>query len=148
MAKEKTDNSKYESAYGGGFITSGQFIAELMCGRLAKKNKKELPNKFWNMPAHKRSFMQNILAANALLKMYHPKAIIAAIRKAPNLYSLRAPWLDDLIKQEQEQLEAFEEKVETQPTTPLPADISITEKPRESFAIKKSPLDKLRELDG
>lgn len=148
MAKVQSDESRYESRYGGGFITPAQYIAEVMCERVAKKNKKDLPIKFWNLPAHKRNFMVTILAANALLKLYHPKAIIAALRKSPTVYSLRAPWLDAIIQEEQEKLDKFVEEVSTTPSPSPAKDIDTSEKPRESFVSQQSTLNKLRGLDG
>ena len=49
MAKNRSDSSKYESRQGGGWITSAQFLAEVMCERYAKKNGEELVYKFWNV---------------------------------------------------------------------------------------------------
>ena len=144
MAKTKSDDSRYESRFGGGYVSPAQYITEIICERFAGKNGKSLPQKFWSTPEHKRSFMMTLLTANALLKMYHPKAIISALRRLPNLYSLKAAWLDDVIKEEQAKIDAFVEQVEV--ATPPPAEISVTEKPRESFNNKKSTLDKLRDL--
>lgn len=148
MAKLRTDDSRYESKYGGGYVSPAQYIAEMVCERIAKKNKKDLPIKFWSTAAWKRSFLTNVLAANSLLKLYQPKAIIAALRKAYNVYSLRAPWLDDLFKEEQEKLDNLKTVEDTPSPSPADVVVSTEEKPRESFTTKESPLKKLRGLDG
>lgn len=148
MADKESNKSRYESRYGGNWLSPAQYIAELMCERVAKKNKKDLPLKFWNLPAHKRNFMVTILAANALLKLYHPKAVIAAIRKSPTVYSLRAPWLDAIIQEEQEKLDKFVEEIKTAPSPSPAEDVNTSEKPRESFVSQQSTLNKLRGLDG
>lgn len=149
MAQERSDNSRYESRYGGGFVTPAQYIAEIMCERAAKKDKKDLPVKFWNLPTWKRTFMTQVLAANSVLKLYSPKAIIAALRRAPTVYSLRAHWLDPIMQEEQAKVESYESKMEqaapvAEVTPAMPVKI---EKPRESFSTEKSKLKKLRELD-
>ena len=149
MPQNKTDNSRYESKYGGNFVSPAQFISEMMCERLAKKQKSDLPFKFWSTPKWKRAFMTNILAANGLLKIYSARAIITALNKSFNVYSLRAPWLDDVIKQEQEKIDSYVEKIEEAPT-PSPAQpVNTTEKPRDNFIQNKNnTLNKLRALDG
>lgn len=145
MAKEKSDTSKYESRYGGGFVSGGQYIAEIMCERIAKKDGRGLPVKFWNLPTWKKIFMQQLLASNGLLKLYHSQAILSALRKDTKAYSLRAPWLDDIIKEEQMKLDAIPikspDKVVVEPI------MDKQEKPRDSFSNKQSTLKKLRELD-
>ena len=76
MAVNESEESRYQSSYGGGWVSAAQRIAEIMCERQAKSKKVDLPPKFWNLPTWKRSFMQQILAANSLLKVYKPKSIL------------------------------------------------------------------------
>jgi hypothetical protein len=142
MATNESNESRYQSAYGGNWVTPAQRIAEIMCERLAKQKKIDLPVKFWNLPAWKRTFMQQILAANSLLKVYKPKSILTALKREPKAYSLRAAWLIAVIKEEEDKQERIE-KVEETPSTPV---LSTTEQPRVSFSPTKSKLSKLREL--
>jgi hypothetical protein len=148
MAQNRSEASRYKSNYGGDYVSPAQFIAEVMCERLAKKEKTSLPMQFWNTPKWKRTFMMQILAANGILKLYSPKAILSALRKAYNVYSLRAGWLQPLIQEEQAKIDNEASKINDEPLTPSPAQINTTEKPRESFTNQKSKLSKLRGLDG
>src|SRR5687768_11913796 len=120
MAKNRSENSKFESNYGGGHITAAQYLAELMCERIAKKNKKELGPRFWNTSLWKRTFCSQVLAANHLLKLYNSKAIVAALKEVPWAYSLRAEFLDPVIKDKQERMDrqaalAVEKEKEREP---------------------------------
>lgn len=143
MAKSRSESSKYESRYGGGHITAAQYLAELMCERIAKKNKKELVPHFWKTSLWKQTFCSQLLAANALLKLYEIKAITLALKENLHALSLRTKFLDPIIKDKQERLNreaaATPQVIErVEPTNPFPA------KP---FIEKKSILDKLRDLE-
>lgn len=143
MATKKSESNRYESRYGGNYISPAQFIAELMCERIGKKNGQDLAVCFWKLPAWKKQFLLQVMHANSLLKLYSPKAIINALTNDKKAYSLKAPWLADSIQQEQDKIDA----------TPIPKEIEvkpielIVEKPREAFSANKSNMKKLRELD-
>src|SRR5688572_22380094 len=125
MPANKTESSKYQSRYGGGFVGEAQFIAEIMCERLGQKNKQDLPLQFWQQPAWKKTFISQILAANSLLKLYKGRAIISALRKSPKVFSLRAPWLADLIQQEQVHIDRVDKQIAEAnkvESAPLPAE--------------------------
>ena len=98
MPKELTEKSCYESAYGGGAISPAQYLTEVICARISKRDNKELPVKFWNNPIWAKVFKQQIAAANSLLKKYLMKSIMDALAKEKTAYSLRAPWLVLAIK--------------------------------------------------
>lgn len=150
MAKQESENSRYESKFGGGFVSPAQFIAEIMCSRMAKKDGYDLPMQFWKLPAWKKNFMSQVLAANATLKLYSVKAILTALRKVPNAYSLRARWLVDVMEKEQIQYETVEAKIEAkikEEVVPAPSPAKPPEAPRPSFTPKKTTLGKLRKLD-
>jgi hypothetical protein len=138
------NKQKFPSRYSSGsFITAAQYIAELMCEKQAQKKKIELPQRFWNLAHWKKPYKIQILAAQGLLKIYDVKAILSALKSkdAYSIYSLHAPYLDDIIKREQRSLQAR-----------LPSeDVNVerkstTEKPRE-HRVKKTELGKLRGLD-
>ncbi len=147
MAKERTEASRYESRYGGNAITPAQFIAELMCERLAKKDKKDLPVKFWNLPTWKRTFLQQVLAANTLLKVFSPKAILQALKREPKVFSLRAPWFTPVVQEEQQKCDVAEAKQEAAPPPVVETKPPVVEQPRPTIATKKSILNKLREYE-
>ncbi len=153
MPEIQSNASRYQSRYGGGFITPNNYIVELICERIALKEKLgALPVKFWSLPKWKKIYMQQLLIATSLLKMYDPQAVITGLKKHPKVWSLRAPWLDDTFKEEQESLNKQKElikqrEVEKEPTREaLPAQTE-PEAPRESFSPQKSIKAKLRDLD-
>lgn len=133
----------FVSRYGAGDnITAAQYIAEIMCERLARKDKEDLPVKFWNTPKWQRTFKQQILAAHSILKLHKADAIIAALKKTPTVLSLRAEWLQPIIQECQQKLKIVITTIDKLEVA------STTEKPRETFVTKKSTLSKLRDLDG
>ncbi len=124
-------------------ITVAQHLAELMCERMASREKIDLPFKFFNLPKWKKTFLYQVTVANGLLKIYSEEAIKNVIRMHANMYSLSAPMLDSLIQAEQEKLNR-----RAQVTIPQEVDAptDISSKPRESFVSKKSIINKLRDL--
>ena len=137
--------SKYPSRYSDGKkVTAAQYITELIYEKRAVKDKKELPNNFWKLPQWAKIYKSQIFAAYGLLKIYDEVAIIKALKskKSFNIYSLRAPHLDDIIKEEQRQLELDKNK----PKTAELKRTNTSSKPREHKA-RQTKLGKLRELD-
>lgn len=90
---------EFESSYGGGTIKPAQFLAEKMCERRAAKEGIKLPQRFWILPRWKREYAVQIIHANSLLKIYSIQAILDAIEKQKNTYSLGAKWLDPYIQE-------------------------------------------------
>lgn len=130
MAKDFTNKSGYKSSYSDSWITAAQYITELICENMARKNQQVLPYKFWNEYAWKGTFKRQLLLANGLLKIYSAAAIVQALRskEGMKIYSLAAPWLDQII-------EKFE-KVEKKPVeAPI---VSKTEGVRPSMPKKGS----------
>lgn len=150
MAANQSEASPYKSFFGGGFVSSGQYLAEVMCARMAKKQGKELPQHFWNLDAWKRTFLYQLRLANGLLKLYEPLALIAGLKRAKFVFSLNAKMvLDPLFKEEQEKLNRQREIRERnlqQPMLPAPT-LSEPTKPREVYNHEKTLLSKLRNLD-
>tara|TARA_R100000008_G_C3499583_1_gene122960 strand:+ start:79 stop:498 length:420 start_codon:yes stop_codon:yes gene_type:complete len=137
--------TKYPSRYSNDKrVTAAQYLAELMCERQAQKNKKELPNQFWNLPHWSKKFKSQLFAAYGLLKLYDETAIIKAVKskEARNIYSLRAPILDDIIKEQQHKLEL--DKTKTKDANIVRKDVKA--KPRE-YRVKDNILGRLSELD-
>ena len=139
MSKQKFP-SRYSS---GSFVTAAQYIAELMCERQALRKKLDLPQKFWQIDHWKKPYKIQLIAAQGLLKIYEPKAILNALkaRDGSNIYSLHAPHLYDIIKREQKALQTKQPAVESKINRK-----STTERPRD-HVVKKTALGKLRDLD-
>ena len=141
MAKNRSDSSKYESRHGGGWITSAQFLAEVMCERYAKKNGEELVYKFWNVDFWKKEFFKQLAFAKKLLLVYEPHIISRALRskEGKSVFSLGAPWLKKIIELEQRKFKSADTS-KVIDTTELPI-----RKPFQSF---KSLMKKLKDLDN
>jgi hypothetical protein len=134
---------KYQSPSTNEACTAAQYIAELLITRRARKEKKALPHKFWNQDPWKKKFKIEMIAANSVLKIYDEMAVIKALesQKGKNIYSLRCPWLDELI----------EEEIRKQQIVPeVKAEIVIETEQKEMAKPfgKKTNISKLRELDG
>lgn len=156
MPENQSEACRYQSRYGGGFITPNNYIVEEVCQRIALKDKLgSLPIKFWSLPKWKKIYMQQLLIVNGLLKLYKPAAIIAGLRRHPKVYSLRAAWLDDTFKEEQEKIDKQEkmdrereaEKALLPVEQSLPAQTEPAGPPREAFSPNKSIKAKLKDLD-
>lgn len=133
-------SNKYQSRYSDSQVTAAQFITELICEKKALKQKKDLPQQFWKIDEWKAYYRQQILAANALLKMYDEIAIIKALKseRSYGVFSLRAPQLDTIIEVEQRLLiKEAETKIVVAPTT---------NQPRPQFTEKKN--NRINKLDG
>ena len=138
-------SKKYPSRYSNGKeISAAQYITEFICEKMADKNKKELTQKFWDLPEWKKYYKSQLFAAYGLLKIYDDVAIIKALRsnRAYGIYSLRAPHLDAIIKEEQRKLEIERAK----PKTSELKRADTKSKPRE-IKVKETNLGKLKELD-
>lgn len=93
--------NKYLSKYSNGKnVTAAQFITEIICERIAKKEKKDLHYRFWLSEDWEKHYKGQIGTANKLLKKYQPKDIIDALlsSRGTKIYSLRAPHLSDIIE--------------------------------------------------
>lgn len=134
----------YTSRYTDKSITVAQYLAERVCERLAQRDKIDLPANFWRLPQWKRIFLYQVQLANGLLKIYRGEAIIAALRKLKQVYSLGANFLDPVIQQEQKDILRKEAIATTISGEWIPPD--TTEKPRPIFNDKKPTINKLREL--
>ncbi len=98
----------------GDDCTAAQLLAETMVLRRASKEKKKLTGPFWREAPWNKYFGEQMIAANALLKIFSPQAIFRALkRKECNWqYSLRTKGISDIIQQEEEKLKAENERLE------------------------------------
>jgi hypothetical protein len=141
MAEKRSDNSKYESRYGGGWITPAQFLAEVMCERTAKSQGNELPPKFWNLSRWKKEFLKQLTLANKLVNKYDPSLISKALRspQGKKIFSLGAKWLKDILEKESFKIKKVNvEKVEE--VNKLPT--------RQNYISKKSIYSRLKDIDN
>jgi hypothetical protein len=150
MANERSDKCCFQSKFGGGWITAGQFLAEIMCERDAISSNQKLFLKFWNDPYWLKKFKLQLKHANELLETYPVEAILAALKHKDlkKVYSLGLKSaIIPIAERERDKIERSklagnicsveeEEKV-----------IDITQKPRQTFSPGANKLNKLRELE-
>ena len=144
MAHERTSSSRYKSPSTGEYCTGAQYIAEMMCQRMAENNNEgSLAYKFWNTKKWQKTYQLQIIAANRLTGKYDERAIIAALksREGKKIYSLRFPTLEELIKRHESLIDKGDGKT-------ISTELNSAEaKPRKPFG-EKSKIQKLRDLDG
>jgi hypothetical protein len=147
MAAERSEKSCRQSLFGGGWISSGQWLAEAMCARIAKKKKEHLPQKFWELPEWLRVFKFQLKKANDLLKSYDADTICTVLRgPGKNIYSLGAKGMlirllnKELYLREQKRVveESFNKSIITQE--------EILDEPVRPAFIPQNSLSKLRGL--
>ena len=145
MAKERSDRSKYTSPSTGEFCTCAQYVAELMCTRMAqRKNQGTQAYKFWNTDKWKKIYQLQVILASRLISKYSEIALVKAVqsRELSRAYSLRHPKVNDVVRKHdvQTKLEASR----------LKKDLEVNEsaKTRKKSYCKRSKLNQLRNLDG
>lgn len=140
-------SGKYKSRYAPDTdITAAQYITEFICENKARKDGKDLPLHFWQIPVWAKFFKLQILGANGLLKIYDAEAIVLALKtpQGRSIFSLRAPWLDQIIKEQQAILDA--RKVKLAEAKPVER-ASTTSVPRQNKP-KANIISRLKDLDG
>lgn len=91
---------KYPSKYSNGKeVTAAQYIVEMICERIAKRNKKDLHYRFWVSKEWEKEYKGQIASAHKLLQKYDFSDIVNALKSTDGIkiYSLRAPHLSDII---------------------------------------------------
>jgi len=134
---------KFPSKYSNGKeVTPAQYLAELICERLAKKKKKDLHYRFWLSPDWEKEYKGQIAAANKLLSRFDIKYIIAALSTyhGKKIYSLRAPHLSDMISKETTKPQPSNE---TQDVPKIQRDITTYGRKNTTHSI----LDKLKDIE-
>jgi len=108
VAKEYSEKNPFESKRGGGYINAAQFITETLMIQAAARRQRVLPNKFWSLPEWQGHYRQQIQFAHQLLKIFSVRSILAALRdyRCKNVYSFKAPWLDEIIQEYEAKLKA------------------------------------------
>lgn len=135
--------NKYLSKYSNGkLVSAAQFISELVCERLAKKQKKDLHYRFWLSDEWQKEYKGQIATANKLLKKYEAKFIIEALLSdvGKKIYSLRAPHLPDTI----------EKIMKKKPSEAKPAVViqrNMLDKGHQKSTSTKNIIDKLKDIE-
>ncbi len=159
MAEKRSETNKYPSKFGvSRWVTAHQWLAEMMCERRARQEKKGLPLQFWRAQPWGGIFRQQAAAAYRLMKRVDPemtgtgaRAVSRFLRSegGKRIYSLAGAFLVPLIEQ-QHRLVLLEEEQALRgppPEAPVEPTVRPPEKPREAFVSKESTLSKLRGLD-
>jgi len=149
MAQSQTEKSSYPSRYSpGAFVTAAQYIIELVCERKAAQNCVDLPMKFWKQKEWAGFFRSQLRKCHKLLKSYDAQAIIEALqdKQCKNVYSLFAPWLEDIIALKQKALEA--KKAVSEYQQPIKVNREAKEHKQRPRRIKNNLLATLEEIDG
>jgi hypothetical protein len=133
-----------QSKYNTNELTRPQMLAEKICERIAKKEKRALPYRFWQMDEWKAIYQLQIMKASLLLKEYTFEEIIRALAnpRAAFIYSFGAKKLwEPYLKLARKQLAAEAAKA----IKPLEVDEkSVEEKP---VVIRPSKSNVIMELD-
>lgn len=138
--------NKYLSKYSNGkTVSAAQYITEIICEHLAKKNKKDLHYRFWLSKEWEKFYKSQIFSANRLLQKHTDKAIIAALNSVPGqkIFSLRAPHLIDMIVDEQKKIE-IKDSSNDQSVKIIRSNNSTGQNTNK----KSNILDKLKEIEN
>lgn len=141
----------YKSRLTGNECGFAQYLAELMCIRKAKLQGLVLKPGFWNTDTWRKIYRLQIIKANALKNAFSEEAIIASLftKNGERIWSLYWKDLSSLIFIEEDRLVTQKEKLKNSEKTVTKEDIEHYQstEPTKQF-IKKTELEKLRELDG
>ena len=146
MVKKRSESSKYQSPSTGEFCTCAQYIAEVMCSRMAQKdNQGSQAYKFWNTEKWQKTYQHQVILANRLIKKYSERAVSKAInsRELSRAYSLRHPKVDEVVKRYDDETKREDLKIKQD------LDVKEDAKTRKGATYgKKTKLNQLRYLDG
>lgn len=141
-------SNKYPSKYSNGKkVSAAQYITEMICEKKAKKDKVDIHYRFWLNKEWSSFYRNQIASANKLLSKYDDMAIIKALSspKMSNIYSLRYPNLESIIKEEQLKLDAQSIKLEQSKIDYNRVD---QHNYRKQFKQNKSIISKIEEIDN
>jgi hypothetical protein len=144
MTNKRTEKSNYKSPSTGEYCTCAQYLAEIMCTRMAQKeNEGTQSYKFWNTSKWKKTYSYQVILANRLAKKYECSAIVKAInsKELKHVYSLGYPNLEQVICK-------YQKIVEQQDAQSTNINIQEEPKGRKNSFGKKSSLQRLRGLNG
>lgn len=102
MAKQRSEKSRYPSRYSpNGWVSSYQYVTELVCEKKAQQDGGELPIKFWDLKEWRSFYRYQITLASSLIRQYGEDSVIAALRdsRSYKTYSLRSSFLKSIIEE-------------------------------------------------
>jgi len=146
MATNRTESSRFPSNYGGGWVTPAQYITECLCVLIAKRERKDLTDNFWNNEPWNKIFVRQVGLAGKLLKQYPAEVILATLRdrRCWKINSFGAKWLlTPLLNEKQKEYDAQQVQ---KPETPM-KKTSTVQKPRRITTGKKSLFPQLKEAE-
>ena len=130
----------YTSEYGADSpITASQRLAEICLTRWAKREGIKLGFRFWGDNQFKKRYAEQVVAANALLKLYSEKSLFKALEALPWCFSLRSPKVKSRVVEEAAKLIKEEIKEANEPEFKL--DVSQPQAFAKQF--KKNGLEGL-----
>lgn len=133
----------YRSNNTGNKCTAAQYLAETMCTRQARKTNTDLPLKFWNLPKWKKTYMQQLFRANALIKAYSEEVLVRAIEDNQWLNTLLWNDIGSILDKAEVKLEQIKKQAELASKF-KEVDVNTTQK---KF-VTNSRLSRLKELDN
>jgi len=146
MAKQRTENCRFLSRYTEQetYVSDAAYLVELICEKIAKKEGKILPKRFWNDKDYwGKVFRFQIKKANELLQDFDISPIIKALGdyRCKKLYSLGARFILDKVIREYEAKLANKKAVEIKVV-----ETAANEGPRPQEK-RGNLMSKLEELD-
>ena len=133
MSRKRSELSKYMSPSTGEYCTAAQYIAEIICQRIADKDKVgTLAYKFWNNEKWKKTYIRQVGLANKLVKEWGDEAVVRFIKskKGSKILSLGMKGIED-------QIEFFKSSLDNRESGAIIEVIkSLEYAPRKSFGQK------------
>ena len=145
MSKQQTDLKKYRSPSTGDFCTAAQYIAEIICQRIADKDKLgTLAYKFWNQDKWKKTYIRQVSLANKLVKEYGDD-FVRFINSKSGKFVLSLGMRD--IKQRFEKFRKTLDNPDPDDTIEVKKSERLEYKPRQSFG-SKTLVQRIKEVDN
>lgn len=145
MSKQQTDLKKYRSPSTGDFCTAAQYIAEIICQRIADKDKLgALAYKFWNQDKWKKTYIRQVSLANKLVKEYGDD-FVRFIKSKSGKFVLSLGMRD--IKQRFEKFRKMLDNPDPDDTIEVKKSERLEYKPRQSFG-SKTLVQRIKEVDN
>lgn len=145
MSKQQTDLKKYRSPSTGDFCTAAQYIAEIICQRIADKDKLgTLAYKFWNQDKWKKTYIRQVSLANKLVKEYGDD-FVRFIKSKSGKFIMSLGMRD--IKQRFEKFRKTLDKSDPDDTIEVKKSERLEYKPRQSFG-SKTLVQRIKEVDN
>lgn len=146
-----TEKKPYLSRYGGGYIGASQWLAETMCERRAKFERRNLELRFWDKEPDGSFFMAQVRAASGLLKRFPIALIIEALNmpESSNCYSLGAGWFIRVLNTLAQSFNKSQAEDQAEVPERPQMLMKLPSVAQQDMASKKSLLDRLRgPIDG